>query len=271
MLRVIFTFILGLVALNSAAWNIQGHKLVAQIAFDHLTPKAKNMCQTYLSVRSKQSLNARFLSASIWADMLRLRNIHWYDSLHYTDIPFSPDNTALPSIDHSNAVWGINQAIQILSSKKTSKADKKTALSLLIHLVGDIHQPLHAATRVTQQLPKGDRGGNLFALGTNHVGNNLHQYWDKGAGYFTGSSKLPKIKAKANLLEKKWPCALMELPPNPQQWADAAHQLAIHQAYQINPQNIPSKKYQSNTINTVQKQVITAGCQLALILNHIAH
>ncbi|MGL5742868.1 MAG: S1/P1 nuclease [Legionella sp.] len=50
----------------------------------------------------------------------------------------------------------------MLSSKHTNAADKRFALRLLIHVVGDVHQPLHAITRVSTQLPKGDMGGNLF-------------------------------------------------------------------------------------------------------------
>ena len=85
--------------------------------------------------------------------------------MHYIDIPFSSDGTALPAIDHTNAVWGINHAISILNSNKSNAGDKKLALRLLIHVVGDIHQPLHAVTRVSSQLPEGDLGGNLFPLG----------------------------------------------------------------------------------------------------------
>lgn len=249
---------------------MQGHQVAAQIAFDNLTPAAKEQCYKHLHTRSQQSFNTHFIKAAIWMDLIKLKNIHWYDTFHYIDIPFSNDGTTVPSIESINAVWGINNAVKVLSTKKTKPADKELALRILIHLVGDIHQPLHAVTKVSTQLPNGDRGGNLFPLGKNNVGNNLHKYWDNGAGFFTGKNKLYLIKDKAQLLEKKWPCSNFGTQKNPEMWAKSSHEVAVTQAYQINPKEIPNKQYQINAQNTAQKQVAMAGCRLALLLNDIA-
>lgn len=270
MLMRFYTLLLCLCALNCYSWNMQGHQVVAQVAFDHLTPNAKKMCHKYLNPRSKKSLNASFIAASIWLDLIKIKNIHWYDTFHYIDIPFSSDGSALPSVETTNAAWGINNAISVLSTKKTKATDKRLALLILIHLVGDIHQPLHAVTRVTNQLPQGDLGGNLFPLGANMVGNNLHKYWDNGAGFFMGHSRLEQIKSKALLLQKKWSCSIVKTQKNPEQWAKASHQLAVNHVYQINPKEIPNKQYQLNAQNVIQKQTVMAGCRLALLLNDIA-
>ena len=55
---------------------------------------------------------------------------------------------------------------------------KSFALRLLIHYVGDIHQPLHATSRVDENYPSGDRGGNLFTLPSKKTAKNLHAVWD---------------------------------------------------------------------------------------------
>lgn len=49
----------------------------------------------------------------------------------------------------------------------------------LVHLVGDIHQPLHTVSLWDNQFPKGDQGGNLFAISFQNI-SNLHALWDSG-------------------------------------------------------------------------------------------
>lgn len=110
-------------------------------------------------------------------------------------------------------------------------------------------------------------GGNLFPLGKNNIAENLHQYWDRGAGFFSGSNKIRHIKNKAHQLEQQWTCATVINEKTPEQWAKSSHQLAVNQVYQINPNEIPNKQYQLNAQNIAKKQALIAGCQLAFILN----
>ncbi|MFT4057949.1 MAG: S1/P1 nuclease [Legionella sp.] len=271
MTRFFCILLLSVYALSSYAWNMQGHRVIAQVAFNHLTPAAKKMCHQYLKFRVNKSANVQFLAAATWLDIIRFRNIHWYDAFHYIDTPFSDDNTMLPAIENTNAVWGINNAIKVLAArKKKNKGDKRLALLILMHLVGDVHQPLHAATKVSKQLPHGDLGGNLFPLGANEVGNNLHKYWDNGAGIYLGRSNIAQIKMKAQMMEKKWPCTQIDTQQIPEQWARASYKLALTQVYQLNPNEIPGNQYQKNAQNIVQKQTVIAGCRLAALLNQIA-
>jgi len=66
-----------------------------------------------------------------------------------------------------------------------------TAMRLLIHYVGDIHQPLHATSRVDHEHPKGDRGGNDFPIPSKEGAKNLHSVWDSVIYEFTGYENLP--------------------------------------------------------------------------------
>lgn len=270
MLRIIFIVIFFIGTLNCHAWNWQGHHVMAQIAYDNLTPAAKKMCRKYLSTHSKHSPNDNFITASTWLDRIKYKNIHRYDALHYIDIPFSTDKQKLPAIEGVNAVWGINNAISLLTSKKIKKSDKRLALLILIHLVGDIHQPLHTVTKVSNQLPRGDFGGNLFLLGRNPIAKNLHQYWDKGAGFFSGYGRMDQIKAKAHLLERKYPCRKFVITKNPEQWAKASHAIALEHVYKIKSKEIPKVSYKKNSQKIAKKQIAIAGCQLAGVINAIA-
>ncbi|KTD50975.1 S1/P1 nuclease [Legionella quateirensis] len=270
MKRSIITFFLVLSCCTSYAWNAMGHQLVAQIAYDNLTPAAKKMCNNYNRSYSADASNANFIVAATWLDAIRANDIHWFDSLHYIDIPFSYDETPLPPLQEVNALWGIKQAITVLSSEKSSMADKGLSLRILTHLIGDVHQPLHTVTKVSKRLPRGDMGGNLFKLAHNPIGDNLHKYWDNGAGSLTGQSKQFQVKNKARQLEQKWPCSEAVKEKNPRKWINASHQLALNKVYKVAQNKIPGKRYQLEAQNITQKQILLAGCRLATVLNGIA-
>ncbi|MCW8400400.1 S1/P1 nuclease [Legionella sp. PATHC038] len=270
MSRIIYGLIFCLAAFNAYPWNAAGHRVVAQIAYDNLSPKAKEMCYKYLRSRTHNTPNSSFVSASTWMDEIRWREVYWYDVMHYIDTPFSSDGTPTPAIESTNAVKTIKLASSALASKKTTPSDKKLALRMLIHITGDIHQPLHAITRVSAQHPMGDLGGNLFLLGTNPVGSNLHQYWDNGAGFFLGQYDEIRVKNTAQQLEQKLPCSVIGKQTRPAKWAKMSYKLALKNVYQMNPNETPSIKYQENAQQLVQKQVTYAGCRLAALLNKIA-
>jgi hypothetical protein len=267
MKRILVTIAAVVFNISAYSWNAMGHQLVAQIAYDNLTPKVKRECNKYNQALNKVYPIGSFVRAATWLDTFRPREVHWFDTMHYIDIPFSNDNTPLPVSSDINAQWAINQAIAVLHSKKSNDADKGLSLRILIHTVGDIHQPLHTATLVTQNLPKGDLGGNLFPLGANPIATNLHMYWDNGGGVLVGQSTDFQVRNKAHQLESRWPCASINAKSNVQDWVDAGHDIAVSQVYSINPGSVPDKRYQLNAQNISQKQILLAGCRLANVLN----
>src|SRR3989442_15661388 len=84
-----------------------------------------------------------------------LRHKYW----HFVDTPFTNDGTALPAIPTPNAQERIALFRGVLASNSDDKL-KSYDLAWLLHLVGDVHQPLHCATRVSSTDPSGDNGGN---------------------------------------------------------------------------------------------------------------
>lgn len=256
--------------ISSYAWNAMGHQLVAQVAYDNLTPAAKNMCDKYTRSYNTKSSGGSFVSAASWMDSIRNKDIHWFDSLHYIDKPFTLDDSPLPEVQASNALWGIKQAIIVLSSDKTSLADKGLSLRILTHLIGDIHQPLHTVTKVSKKFPQGDLGGNLFKLAKNPIGDNLHKYWDNGAGILIGQRKKFQVQNKARQLESTWSCTMANKETKPRQWISASNQLALKEVYKVAANKAPGKQYQLNAQNITQKQILLAGCRLASILNEIS-
>lgn len=250
------------------AWNAAGHQLVAQIAYDNLSPAAKKMCVALLNVK-EHSLESSFIASSVWLDEIRKKHVHQFNTLHYIDIPFTKDQSPLPAAKPRNALWAIKQSIEVLSAKTTSKTSKALYLKILIHVMGDIHQPLHTATKVSRRLPKGDLGGNLYVL-KSPLGKNLHQYWDSGAGKLT-RNKIKYLKNEVHWLENKWSCNVANTNLNPEAWLRSTHALAINQAYSIRTHKKPNKLYQKKAQSISQQQIVFAGCRLAYVLNSLAH
>ena len=105
-----------------------------------------------------------------------LRHRYW----HFVDVPFSPDGATLPDIPVPNAETQIDVFRAVLASDQTDEL-KSYDLTWLLHLIGDVHQPLHATTRITQIDLQGDAGGNKVKL-SGDADFNLHAYWDDVPG-----------------------------------------------------------------------------------------
>ncbi len=259
----IFIFLYLLHIPQALCWNSVGHRLIAQIAYDQLTRKAKTTFNRCNREANHDYMSKNFVNSSVWLDTIRART-HAYDAMHYIDIPFSTDGTRLPGVSTVNAVWAVDKAKKTLSNPKSTATAKRLALRILVHVVGDIHQPLHAATRISREYPEGDRGGNLVVLHKNRMGKNLHSYWDKGAGLLVGKRRYGHvwIKQKAMRIEHYWPCNMRQMDLNPMHWAQESNVLAIQTAYAYSP----DIHYQLEAQQLVEKRIALAGCRLASTL-----
>jgi hypothetical protein len=129
---------------------------------------------------------------------------------HFIDTPFSTDGSALPAIPTPNAQDRIALFRSVLASTSADEL-KSYDLAWLLHLVGDVHQPLHASTRVSSTDTAGDSGGNLVLLDCSKC--ELHAFWDDLLGtqsklksVMNAAKKLPKADATlaAKSDEKFW-------------------------------------------------------------------
>ena len=110
---------------------------------------------------------------------------------HFIDQGFSPDGTPVLATPAPNAQDRIALFAQTLASTTATDALKSYDLSWLIHLVGDIHQPLHATTRFTADATSGDEGGNLVEVScasSAKCPSELHAVWDDILGTSTSAT-----------------------------------------------------------------------------------
>ncbi len=153
--------------LQAQAWGFEAHRLIASVAEQQLTPAAKAEVKRLLALEPGATLS----SISTWADETRSReNGPW----HYVNFPRGTCTYEKPRDCPSGAcvVEAIDAQVSILKSKAPD-ADRLVALKFVAHLVGDIHQPLHAGYG-------DDRGGNTFQVQGFGKGSNLHSLWDTG-------------------------------------------------------------------------------------------
>lgn len=283
---------LGLLALMlctpslSLGWGAGGHMMVASIALKRLNPRAKAQAMALLarpinpaavSVKSKD-----FVNAAHWADDLRpFAEFDSFKPLHFIDNPFATDGTPLPAgvPEPDNIVKALEDNVNILKTSSDKDAQAQ-ALRLIIHFVGDIHQPLHCATRVSAANPQGDRGGNLVTIKVAGKTTNLHSYWDGGIGKFpkTGPNFAPpplnKIPAAAALARAHNPATdprvKLNDPFNFQAWADESFALAKSTAYDgINNGGTPTAAYNTAALKVARQRVAWGGYRLAALLNAI--
>jgi hypothetical protein len=144
-------------------WGKTGHRIVGKIAETYLTKNAKTQIKKLMGHHDLSRM-------SNWADEIK-SDPSWKiaNDWHWCTIP---DGELYEKDKHSGkAVEKVNDFIIVLKNKKSKKEDKQIALKFLIHLIGDLHQPMHVGNGM-------DRGGNDIKLKWFNAPTNLHRIWD---------------------------------------------------------------------------------------------
>lgn len=306
---LLFLGIAAFLVSSVAAWDDTGHKLTTYIAWEQMSPQAREKAvkillsapeDSHLSVfyvQDSRSAAAKqrelFMIASTWADIVRDRNFktrnakYHRGNWHYLDTFWRETNgkaELVPELqsDKENAIERLYAFDKVLRDASASDADKAIALAWILHIGGDIHQPLHDSARVTQYDPKGDQGGNRFMLspkdatGDDRV--SLHWYWDSIVGRNiprTGdacdSDYLPAI---AQQMTKKYPFAKMQNRLRTgkfDEWQQEGFQIASTKLYPASLKfgEMPSESYKKQAFEIAQEQIVLAGYRLGDMLNQI--
>lgn len=244
--------ILFLCSLPALAWGPTGHRVVGAIAEQHLTRKARKAVHRLLGDTS-------LAIASTWMD--EVRSDPRYDATHdwhWVTIPDGSTYAASEKNPHGDVVEAIDRMKAILRSDTATTEHKRTALRFLVHLIGDLHQPLHVGRG-------DDKGGNDFQVEWMKKGSNLHRVWDSGLielselSYSELAASLDHVSPKLLQVWKQGTTA---------QWAEEAlaYRTRIYPAsagadlgYAYAYQNWP----------LAQEQLLKAGIRLAAVLNEV--
>jgi S1/P1 nuclease len=200
------------------------------------------------------------------------RNIGYSDTAmhqywHFVDLPFSPDNTPLQQPPKPNAETQIAVFRAVLASNSSDEL-KSYDLVWLLHLVGDVHQPLHATQRFTHSTRNGDAGGNFVKV-KDGADMNLHSFWDS----LPGGSTDPQVAITyAQGLSPAPASAANNL--NASEWIKQSFKLAKSTVYKNPPIGVGPERftiipeYRDAAQALAKKQVALAGARMAKILNN---
>ena len=269
--QVFYFLLLSIMTTSAFAWDSTGHRLVAEIAYENLTPQAQKEVNALLQVPGPYySHRLSFDNAAAWADWIR-SDTDQYNALHYIDFPYCGDKKCYHrAVPKPNIVSAIQYDATILQYHQGTLAQQGTALRFYLHWLGDIHQPMHAINYYQYSKKQGDAGGNFYALPQPY--NNLHAFWDDGAGLWPQDKKVSarQIKKIAETWQRQYPHNYFsqQLPDtDPMDWAKQSYELAIQYGYQATPNHDLSKTAQKNAQIICQQQIVLAGYRLAQNLN----
>ena len=174
------------------------------------------------------------MRASTWADEVRRAGSEYgHAQWHYINYPLRPPSfpVEVALTETNDVVFAIGQCENMVSNASTSAKDRAAYLALLIHFVGDIHQPLHCTTWMGPEFPTGDKGGNGFYVKPAERGVNLHTMWDGLLG--TRSNPRTDLNEAIRIMKEKPRASLSELAKSKtaKQWALEGREIAIERAY----------------------------------------
>jgi nuclease S1 len=257
----------------AGAWGAQGHRLVSQIAAEHMTPVARDTVAWLIGPEN-------LTDVASWADQYLQGNYQTF-FWHFINIP--PSATAYdrdrdcprqPGVEAGswNDRWRdcivdrIPYNEERLTNASLDRADRAIALKFLVHFVGDVHQPYHALG-----VERGGNGVFVSIFGRTECGNdparsnpcNLHSVWDSALISHRGLDDPAYLAVLRDLIKKNgW---TTDAPGTAAQWAMESH--AIAKAALLPQHGIVDEGYYRAHIGDIDRRLAQAGVRLAALLN----
>ncbi|MFY0688313.1 MAG: S1/P1 nuclease [Cyclobacteriaceae bacterium] len=252
MKRILLIALAILVVQSAFAWGQTGHRIVGKIAENHLSKKALKHISQILGTESLAEV-ANYMDF-IKSDKQYRHLSPW----HYCTIPNGKTYHEAGIPEEGDAIQAIDQFIQELKSKRFSMEDEAFALKCLIHLIGDIHQPLHVGNGI-------DKGGNDVKVEYFWNSSNLHRVWDSGiidGQQYAYSEYVDWIDhvEKPKIFEWQNTSIL--------DWANESKSVRA-QVYDFPENGKLNYQYNFNNIALVNQRLRQAGIRLAGVLNDI--
>lgn len=253
--KSILTVALALGSLSAFGWGQKGHDVTAYIAENHLTPTTLEAVTELLDGKS-------IVYWANWLDNASHTPEYAYSKTwHYKNIDDDIDFEKAPLHKDGDVVRAIYKQVEVLQNPNSSRDDQQLALKILVHLMGDLHQPMHLGHA-------SDLGGNRWTVNYFGRDNNLHSVWD---------SSIPESAHKWTYTE--WNNQINRATPeeeslilfegNPENWGKETFDIC-KSVYAQTPQGTKiSYDYVANWTPIIEAQFLKGGLRLADVLNSI--
>jgi hypothetical protein len=251
--------LLPLAGMLLLAWGKTGHRTVGRIAAAHLSVKTQQSIQYLLGSQT-------LAQVSTWADEVRATPAYRHTGAsHYINLPdgldFNAFKQAVTGMQKDNAYSALLKYTAQLADTTLPKAQRAEALKWVVHLIGDLHQPMHVSHEE-------DKGGNDIQVRYQNRGTNLHTLWDSRLI----ETKVPNDSAMAVQLDnisarriKNWQ------QDEVLQWIWESYTISSRLYHEVAAQDSTTlpKNYYARHIGTARGRLQKAGIRLAGYLNHI--
>ncbi len=247
--------LLATAATAAFGWGQKGHDTVAFIAENHLTPDTRHAVESLLDGKS-------MVYYANWLDNASNTTEYAYSKTwHYKNIDDGMTFEEAPELESGDIVKALDNQIAVLQDPAALRKEKQLALKMVIHFLGDIHQPMHMGHA-------SDRGGNKWNVSYFGRSSNLHSVWD---------SSLPESAHKWSYTE--WQKQLDRLSPEeiisiteggtPERWGKETFEIT-KDVYETTPQDYNiSYDYIARWTPVIENQFMKGGLRLADLLNSI--
>ncbi|MHA7832259.1 MAG: S1/P1 nuclease [Flagellimonas sp.] len=249
LLLLLFPF----VAFGNAIWGKSGHRVTGQIAEEYLTGKAKRALDNLLDGHS-------LAFVSTFADDIKAdRTYSKYSAWHYVNYPLGMSYKDSEKSEYGDIVMAIEECINKVKDDNNTKEDRVFYLKMLIHFVGDLHQPMHASRAE-------DKGGNNIQVQWFGEGSNLHRVWDKNLIESYGMT-YSELAAELIDVDRKERKAIQE--GTIYDWVDESHKICakLYDSVEIGEKLGYRYSYDYNEL--LFKQLQKGGLRLAKVLNEV--
>ena len=240
---------------SAFAWGQKGHDVTAFIAEKHLTPAAKAACDSILNGKS-------IVYWANWADnACHTPQYEYQKTWHYRNIDAGHDYDKFPRNENGDVTTAIRQQYEVLSNPDSSLEDKQLSLKLLVHFLGDIHQPMHMGHL-------SDRGGNSVKVKYFNSDRNLHGIWDSSLVESAHNWTYTEWQEQIDRASKAEEAAIIS-STDPDDWGKETFAYAT-EIYDKTPEgtNI-SYDYIAEWTPLIEQQLLKGGLRLAHLLNSL--
>jgi len=234
-------------------WSKTGHRVTGEVAEAHLSKKAKRAISKLLD-------GASLALVSTFADEIKAdRSFSNFSPWHYVNFPADKKYTEVTPSDRGDLIVGIQKSIAIIKDESRTKEDRAFYLKMLVHFIGDLHQPMHVGRLE-------DKGGNDIQIQWFNNGTNLHRLWDRDLisslemSYTELASTLP-------VLSKKQRKALQA--GHVLEWVEESQDIANELYLSVGVGENIGYQYSYKYKDLLRHQLQKGGLRLAKVLNDL--
>ena len=183
--------------IQARAWDPTGHMLVDQIAYENTKPEVRARVAALVAKLDGKYNNRspyNFVTSGCYMDDMRAAPGYAWSKWHFIDVNYTPDGSGYVEPEPPHVLWAIeHSAAKLLNGAQATDAEKAEAVAMLIHFVGDVHQPLHC-------VDWNDQGGNgyfIAGIPMSDLSKNkpatLHLFWDRAYRYDVKGGKVIEL------------------------------------------------------------------------------